>query len=103
VTINQGAQQTNTISITTGIKNDPGITCFAYPNPVNTNLQIEVNKPAFKNLTYTLADINGRVLLSTEILERTTQINLSNYAKSTYILRLLENGKTINTFKITKK
>lgn len=75
-----------------------------YPNPSNNELFISVKKEV-KNAKLTLADINGRVIISkilTLSISEDTRLDVSHLASGAYILNI--KGKSINTFdKILKK
>jgi hypothetical protein len=63
------------------------------PNPVTNTLHIELAN-LVHNATLTLFDISGKAVLSQAINGDSAQINMSSLSAGTYILRLVENGKT---------
>lgn len=74
-----------------------------YPNPTQNNLTIEVKQDNLDNMQYQLFDLNGRLLLSTKILARTTPIEMSRYPEAVYLLKVFQKSKELKTFKIIKK
>jgi hypothetical protein len=100
----QGVQQPYEIFTVTSVDEakDLNINLSAFPNPTFDNLTLKVESASTKNLSYSLFDMNGK-LLATQKLEGTeTKISMNNYAAATYFIKIIENNNTIKTFKIIK-
>lgn len=102
-TVAHGVQQPYVISVVTGTKSISDIKCSVYPNPVNTYLQIEINNYSTNNLNYILYDFAGNLLKLGKIENSIVRLEMNNYYKSVFLLKINENNNTINTFKIIKK
>lgn len=70
------------------------VTTSVYPNPVKNKVTIVLQD----NATYTLLDINGRLVKKGELLEGNTHLNLSKLSNGVYVLKL----KTDNHITIKK-
>jgi len=100
----QGVQQPYEISVVTGIDGTESIklNIKAFPNPTTNFLVLSVEVDEFKEFTYQVFDISGKMLLKSIITENETIINLGSYPASTYLLRVMDGNKELKIFKITK-
>lgn len=73
-----------------------------YPNPSSEYVGLNVEK--FENLSYHLYDINGKLLNNASLNNKSTKINMIDFAKGTYLLTLIdqENNK-LKTYQIIKR
>jgi hypothetical protein len=102
--IAQGVQQPIEISVELGLPEASGINLTrVYPNPTSNYIHLKIEKYDWVNLSYTLIDINGRVLSNGIISDSTTLISLEKFPTATYFLRVLRGNKEIKTFKVIKK
>lgn len=108
--VTEGVQQPYEISETIGIE-DKDLTLLsisAFPNPTANFLKLKIDDSAtssLKEMKYELFDINGK-LIKQEIIQegiKTFLIDMSNCTSSTYLLRILNENKSIKEFKIIKK
>jgi len=79
--------------------NDKQITVF--PNPVQDELSIVVENP--QGLSFRMFDMMGRLLKSDQIQTETTLVNMQNFAAGAYVLHIIQNGQTIQSFQIVKR
>jgi hypothetical protein len=100
----QGVQQPYEISIVSGIEEANGINLIltAYPNPTSEYVMLKVENYNTQNLSYSLYDINGKLLENKKIDGMETRIVLSDLPNAIYILKVTENKKEIKAFKIVK-
>ena len=100
--ITQGIQQFNyIISISTGVElSQINLKCF--PNPVQDYLVLDI-EDTLKDFSYKLTDINGRLITSEKIADKTTTIPMNSIPKGIYFIKITENKKEIKVFKIVKK
>ena len=82
--------------IAAGIDENFGENISVYPNPANENITI-TNAP---NSDIMLYDIFGKLVLSMNNIGNDYQLNISELAKGTYIMKII-NGDNISTRKIT--
>jgi len=98
----QGVQQPYEISITTGLaETGINLNLTAYPNPTTNYLMLQIDNYD-KDLSYQLFNISGKLLESNTIVANSTTIKMENYPQATYLLNVMDNNKTIKTFKIIK-
>ena len=100
----QGVQQPFEIS-TLGIDNFPemNLQFSAHPNPMSEVLTLSVENHNTDSLSYQIFDIGGKSIQSNKVVGNQTQIDLISSATGIYFLNIIENTRTIKTFKIIKK
>ncbi len=101
----EGVQQPYEISLVIGLQENPGIklSVSAYPNPVSDYLILSVDKLESSSLNYQLYDMQGKLLQNEKIISKQTSILMSSLEPSTYYLRVIQENKAVNTFKIVKR
>ena len=100
----QGVQQPYEISVVTAIKEAKGInlSVSAYPNPTTDYLTLEVKEFELSNLNFQLYDMNGKLLQSEKITGKQTSIVMGNLVSATYFVKVIQNNKKVQSFKIIK-
>ena len=102
----QGVQQPYEISTTIGI-NETSISLemSAYPNPTTNYLTLKVDASTSlsdKQLSYQLYDMQGKLIKDIIISSKTTNIAMETLPSATYLLKVIQNNKSVKTFKIIK-
>jgi hypothetical protein len=97
-------QQPFEISIVANIENMQGNEwqCLVYPNPTTNALTLKTGAERRPSLTYSLYDSNGKLLENKKIENNETIIVTANLSPSIYFLKVIQDQKTIRTFKIIK-
>jgi hypothetical protein len=100
----QGVQQAYEISSTIGITEYDAITLESeiYPNPTKDFLTLDVKDFPFDELDYILYDVTGRALISREIDQSKTIIDMISFPEATYFLKVSDGKSIMKTFKIIK-
>lgn len=100
----QGVQQAYEISVLTSLENykDLKLNVSTYPNPTSEFLTLSFNEKFEGDLTYELIDINSKTIDCRSIIEKETSIAMQQFVNATYFLKIIQNNKTIKTFKIIK-
>jgi hypothetical protein len=65
-----------------------------YPNPVKDRFVINTNNKKLFKTTATLTDANGKLMQQIIISQTATQVDLTNYARGIYLLRLADGSVT---------
>lgn len=101
--INQGVQQAFEIYVTTSV-NEPllDFTATAFPNPTVNQVFLDIPESQGKDLSFSMVDIQGRLLKAAEIEKPLTQVNMNHLAPGTYFLTLSRQGRPVKSFKIIK-
>ncbi|MBN1987371.1 MAG: T9SS type A sorting domain-containing protein [Prolixibacteraceae bacterium] len=101
--LTQGFQQSKLIiTAINKISNSKNVVTV-FPNPTNEFAVVKYNQMPDEH-SYSIFDLTGRCLKSGLINSTETQINLVEYAKSSYLLKIFQgNGYQIQTFKIIKQ
>lgn len=101
----QGVQQPFEISVVNGVEEakEISLVCSAYPNPTTDFLELKVESEKFKDLSFQLYDITGKLLETKKIEGNETHIITSNLAPAIYFLKVMQSEKEIKTFKIVKR
>lgn len=105
--LNQGVQQPFEIFSLQplGVDQLPNTTIdmVAYPNPTVSFINLSISRLESIDATYSLFDLQGKLLISTKINAPLTKVEMGNYPVSTYFLRVQnKNGEVLKTFKIIK-
>jgi hypothetical protein len=84
-----------------------GLVISAFPNPTNEFVNLQVHQlltdQPWKEFSFVLYDMNGKVLMQKQIVSTETVIQMNNYVSSTYFLKVLVNNHEVKTFKIVKQ
>ncbi|MGV3767037.1 MAG: T9SS type A sorting domain-containing protein [Chitinophagaceae bacterium] len=70
------------------------------PNPTAGMLILQTKQPLSK--TYQILDLNGRILESRPVTSGNMQIDISRLNPAMYIINIIHENKTVQSFKITK-
>ena len=76
----------------------PQIGVVVYPNPVSSTIQLNID--SYSTMSYTLSDLNGRIVKSGSVQNR--KIDMSEVSKGTYVLGLRIDGSAQYTRVIVK-
>jgi hypothetical protein len=99
----QGVQQPFEIQTVLGIDNPQiNLSFSVYPNPTVAMLTLNIGDFDYSNATYQLFDLNGKLLADRKIIENSTNIPMEIYPQAIYLLHVIDNNKTLKTFKIIK-
>jgi hypothetical protein len=100
--VSQGVQQT--YKITTALPENLSyqLQLYAYPNPTNSDLNLEIINGDMQNIFYQLTDLNGKIIATQKIKTKTEKIEMKNLAASTYFLKVYNTTNAIQIFKIIK-
>ena len=101
----EGVQQPYEIS--TGIEETTGVSlcCAVYPNPTTGLLYLRLDNSVswnWKQLCFTLYDVNGKLLESKSIYTNEQTIDMNKYCSASYFLKVEKDNKTLQSFKILK-
>jgi hypothetical protein len=81
----------------------PGLLLTVYPNPVSSSLKLEIQGEMINNISYSLFDLNGKLMLSKRIENLPELINMEIYAPGAYLLKVFrDTDLPLRTFKIVK-
>ncbi|MBO7495891.1 MAG: T9SS type A sorting domain-containing protein [Salinivirgaceae bacterium] len=101
--LTSGVQQTYEIIVVDGIHNrQVTLEAAVYPNPVTDRLVLRVYD-TLATLRYTLTDANGRNLVSADISDEQTTIEMDRFAQGVYFVRVTDGDAAMRTFKVVKK
>jgi hypothetical protein len=100
--LTQGMHQGNLIVTATKELEGLSFQVTAYPNPVSKYLNLEIGAPQIKGFSYSLFNSEGKLLRQEDINERLTTIPMDVYTHSSYLLRVMSEGKEIKVFRVVK-
>jgi len=78
------------------------LSASAFPNPVESDLTLQITDMKWRDLSYELIDLSGKTLLTSSVKGETTKIPFSNQVVGTYTLRVVQGNNEIKSFKILK-
>ena len=98
--LTQGFHQTNWnfVSIEDHV---PSYEAIIYPNPTEDVLNIRTS--TFENVTYTLYDAQGKLVMQDKLSAEQTPIQVSQLAPGSYSLTLNNDTQNLKTFKLIKQ
>jgi hypothetical protein len=97
--ITQGFHQTNWNFL--GVEDfTPNYEATIFPNPTQDDLNIKTS--VFENLTYTLYDAQGKLVIQNVLSAEQTSIEVSQLAPGSYSLTLNNETQNLKTFKLVK-
>jgi Secretion system C-terminal sorting domain len=97
--ITQGFHQTNWNFV--GLEDhSPSYEASIFPNPTEDVLNIRTSM--FENVTYTLYDAQGKLVLQDKLSAEQTPIQVSQLAPGSYSLTLNNEAQNLKTFKLIK-
>ncbi len=100
--VNQGIQQPYTVYLV-GINEEPNnISIKVFPNPTADYLTLKIENFSTNVKNYILYDAQGKQILVEKIKGASTNIDLSQYKKGTYFIKVKNQSNEIKTFKIIK-
>jgi hypothetical protein len=79
------------------------LTAVTYPNPTKDFIILKITDPTFTNLRYSLFDVNGKAIVSDSITTAITEIQMSHLSQGAYVLKVWQEDKSFETFKILKQ
>lgn len=99
ISINEGMQQSyiiNEMAIKTILR------VSLYPNPTNNLVYFKVENLNYKNLSFKLYDISGRIITSGKILNEQSVLSLQNFPNNIFIVKVFRGELEEQSFKILK-
>lgn len=100
--LTQGMHQGNLVVTVARELEDIAWNISAYPNPVSSYLNLDIDAPQLKNFSFVLYSIDGQLLHQGEVLEHSTTIPMDTYSHSSYLLRVLSDKTEVKVFRIVK-
>jgi hypothetical protein len=101
--ITEGLQQPYEIMVISGIEeNDINLTFAIFPNPTADFVVLSVLNANKANMTYTLFDIEGKLIKNQEVSGSQTIIVMKDLANGIYFIKVLVKGTEVKIFKVIK-
>ena len=79
------------------------LSAVTYPNPTTDYIVLSLTDATLTDLSYTMFDLQGRLVTKAKVEQEATQIAMKNLAIGVYILKINQNNQELKTFKIIKK
>jgi hypothetical protein len=100
--LTQGLHQGNLI--VTAVRELEGLNfqISAYPNPVSKFVKLDIGAPRIDGFSYALFSTDGQLLRQEDINDKVTTIPMDGYTHSSYLLRVMSEGKEIKVFRVVK-
>ncbi len=100
IDLTQGFQQ-SMLAVVSVEEHVEDILIDVYPNPAIDHLNINIPQ-ILEGMTYSMYDINGKLLLQKEVTVTNFQIGFNAYSTGNYLLVFMEKEKPLKTLKIQK-
>lgn len=102
-TITQGFHQPKLIVTALREMAGENMSIKAYPNPAHEFVILKISESDFKDCSWQLYDLSGRLLLQEKLLEDEVTIPMTNRSPGTYLLKITQSGMEVQEFKIIKQ
>ena len=103
-TVTQGVQQTiEFVDLSNPELIALTLSAVTYPNPTTDYIVLSLTDATLTDLSYTMFDLQGRLVTKAKVEQEATQIAMKNLAIGVYILKINQNNQELKTFKIIKK
>jgi hypothetical protein len=99
---NAGIQQPYEVFVSSVDEHYAQIEMSLFPNPATHFLNLKMDE-LIPNFHYQIISLDGRILNDVQIIQELTQIDMQSLPSATYILNILDDNKTVKTFKVIKK
>jgi hypothetical protein len=80
----------------------PAVNISIFPNPTCKELILKADEDKISKMSYSLYDMNGTLIDSKQLWNSETLIQMSGLQVATYLLKVMDSGKIIKTFKVIK-
>ena len=100
------ASITQSVSLCTGLAIQSGVEAQSisiFPNPTNGFLNVHISTTLNATSYIQILNVLGQIVLTTNIQNQTTQLNISDLKNGLYFVKVLEGNKVIATQKIIKE
>ena len=102
VIINQGMHQSKLTVTNVSDLLYPGLEVEVFPNPTQDFITIQLVE-VIGDVEYSIYDVAGKQIINAKISLNETKLDLTNYVRGTYFLKLyIGQNQSIQTFKIVK-
>jgi hypothetical protein len=81
---------------------DPEFEVKVYPNPTKSSVKLLINTNEFKNIRYTLLDMDGKLLESKIVDKKETMINTAPFETGAYKVLIMNNKDILYSTTILK-
>lgn len=100
--VSQGVQQAYEIFTANITELAKPFNIQVYPNPTDGQIQLSLEAVSFDKLMYRIMDLNGKQLAVESISTTSSSLSFDLYPAGVYLLDILSNKQSIQTFKIIK-
>lgn len=101
--VSGGVQQAYEIYITTGLNEKTvSLDMVAFPNPMLNYLTLKISQDKIDNLSYSVFNANGELIVEDRITQESTTIPTSDFTAGIYIVKITDKNQIIKTYKIIK-
>jgi hypothetical protein len=100
--ISEGIQQPFEIYQVNSLPEENQLFVTFGPNPTADQLTITIENSAHKDLTFSLVDLNGKLIIDGDLQGSKNELDLKMLAPAQYMLTIYKSNKPVNVFKLIK-
>jgi hypothetical protein len=100
--ISQGVQQTYQVATVGILFADLDFSLSVFPNPTTNQITLEVGRYDNQSLNYVLIDNEGKQIQAIKVLDKQTNIDMSNFPAASYLMEVYQDNIKVQSFKILK-
>lgn len=98
----EGLQQPYEVFVTEVSENLNSVSINVFPNPTSQSVIIDFKSSDFKNYSYHLTDVNGKLISEQKITESQSKINMTEMSSGIYFISISNASSSLKTFKLIK-
>ncbi|MBK7667166.1 MAG: T9SS type A sorting domain-containing protein [Sphingobacteriaceae bacterium] len=98
----EGLQQPYEVFVTEVSENLNSVSINVFPNPTSQSVIIDFKAADFKNHSYQLTDVNGKLISENKITESQSKINVTEMSSGIYFISISNSSSSLKTFKLIK-
>ena len=100
--ISEGIQQPFEIYQLNSLPEENQLSVTFGPNPTADQLTITIENSAHNDLTFSLVDLNGKLIIDGDLQGSKNELDLKTLAPAQYMLTIYKSNKPVNVFKLIK-
>ena len=100
--VGQGVQQAYEYLIGVDELHEISVSMLVFPNPVNSVVNVKIEDENWKDLSYQLFDMAGRMVQTKNITGPLTSISMEDLGNADYFLTIRNKTEELKTFKLIK-
>jgi hypothetical protein len=100
--LSQGVQQPLEFFNVGLVENAKDFAVLLFPNPTVAELHVDMQGLSLDQLKYFLTDVNGKLILASDVTMDKITINMVDQSRGDYFLNFVRSGELVGSYKVVK-